>query len=449
MFGSSKLREAGSESQLLPAGFQSRAGDSEPVREHYQHIHSHVVNAIEASVVVKLSPQELESRIAQLVNSIVTGSQLPLGNRDVATVVRQLVDELLGLGPLQPLIDDPVVTDIMVNGHREVYVEKLGKLTKTEVQFRSEEQLLNLARRIVSKVGRRIDESSPLVDARLEDGSRVNVMIPPLALDGTCISIRKFSQDKLSLNQLAQKGSMSDSMVRLLDIIVRSRLNVLVAGGTGAGKTTLLNAMSFSISPQERIITIEDAAELKLQQPHVIRAETRPANAEGLAAVSQRELLKNALRMRPDRIVLGEVRGEEAFEMMQAMNTGHDGSLCTLHANSSLDALIRIENMLLMAQSSLPLYALRRQVADTIDVVIQIERMRDGKRRVVAITEVQGLEGEQYITQDLYRYVVQGEDVQGNVLGQYKSASSMPQFTEKAAYYQLETQLRHAMEMTS
>ncbi|WCE28704.1 CpaF family protein [Vibrio sp. SCSIO 43137] len=449
MFGSSKLKETIPESQAHSAGLQSRSGESDPAREHYHHIHSHVVNAIEASVVVKLSAQELESRIAQLVNNIVSNSQLPLGNRDVANVVRQLVDELLGLGPLQPLIDDPVVTDIMVNGHREVYVEKMGKLSKTEVQFRSEEQLLNLARRVVSKVGRRIDESSPMVDARLEDGSRLNVMIPPLALDGTYISIRKFSQDKLSLNQLAQKGSMSDSMVRLLDIIVRSRLNVLVAGGTGAGKTTLLNAMSFSISPQERIITIEDAAELKLQQPHVIRAETRPANAEGLAAVSQRELLKNALRMRPDRIVLGEVRGEEAFEMMQAMNTGHDGSLCTLHANSSLDALIRIENMLLMAQSSLPLYALRRQVADTIDVVVQIERMRDGKRRVVAITEVQGLEGEQYITQDLYRYVIQGEDVQGNVLGHYRSGNSMPQFTEKAAYYQLESQLRHAMEMTS
>lgn len=444
MFGSSKSRE-NYPTPNVPSVRSTQSVD--PAREHYSNIHTQVVNAIEASVVVKLSPKELETRITQLVTDIVATEQLPLGNRELAVVVRQLVDELLGLGPLQPLIDDPVVTDIMVNGHQEVYVEKMGKLVKTDVVFRNEEQLLNLARRIVSKVGRRIDESSPMVDARLEDGSRVNVMIPPLALDGTCISIRKFSQEKMSLNQLAQKESMSDNMVKLLDIIIRSRLNVLVAGGTGAGKTTLLNALSFSISPHERIITIEDAAELKLQQPHVIRAETRPANAEGLVAVSQRELLKNALRMRPDRIILGEVRGEEAFEMMQAMNTGHDGSLCTLHANSSTDALVRIENMLLMAQSTLPLYALRRQVADTVDVVVQIERMRDGKRRVVAITEVQGLEGEQYVTQDLFRYVVQGEDAQGNLLGQYKSARSLPAFAEKAKYYQLENQLRIALEL--
>ncbi|WP_019274257.1 CpaF family protein [Vibrio coralliilyticus] len=423
------------------------AAQSDPIREHYHLIHSQVVNAIEASVVIKLSPQELEARILLLVTDVVATHQLPLGNREVALVVKQLVDELLGLGPLQPLIDDPMVSDIMVNGPNEVYIEKLGKLQKTSVEFRSEEQLLNLARRIVSKVGRRIDESSPLVDARLEDGSRVNVMIPPLALDGTCISIRKFNQEKLSLNQLAQNGAMSDSMVRLLDIIVRCRLNVLIAGGTGAGKTTLLNAMSFSISPHERIITIEDAAELQLQQPHVVRAETRPANAEGLAAVSQRELVKNALRMRPDRIILGEVRGDEAFEMMQAMNTGHEGSLSTLHANSSLDALVRIENMLMMAQSTLPLFALRRQVADTIDVVVQVERMRDGKRRVVAITEVIGLEGEQYVTNDLYRFEVQGEDHQGQLLGNYMSARSLPAFASKAQYYQLDSQLRSAMEL--
>ncbi|WP_394126463.1 CpaF family protein [Vibrio hepatarius] len=420
---------------------------SDPVRDHYQVIHAKVIKAIEPSVVVKLSPAELEGRIHHLVSDIVSADQLPLGHREVFTVVKQLVDEMCGLGPLQPLINDPVITDIMVNGYKEVYVEKLGKLQKTDVVFRSEEQLLNLARRIVSKIGRRIDETSPLVDARLEDGSRVNVMIPPLALDGTYISIRKFTQDKLSLNQLATNGSMSSNMVQLLDVIVRSRLNVLVAGGTGAGKTTLLNAMSFSISPTERIVTIEDAAELKLQQPHVVRAETRPANAEGLPAIGQRELVKNALRMRPDRIILGEVRGEEAFEMMQAMNTGHDGSLSTLHANSPTDALVRLENMLMMAQSNLPLFALRRQVADTIDVVVQVERMRDGKRRVVAITEIIGLEGEQYVTQDLYRYVMSGEDVQGNLQGTYQSSRTLPQFVTKATYYQLEPLLRRAMEL--
>jgi len=442
MFGHSRVKAP---IHGLNAGVQDK--ETDPVRDHYHNIYAQVVNAVEASVVVKLSAKELEGRIHLLVTEIVATGQLPLGNRDVSLVVKQLVDELRGLGPLQPLIDDPVVTDIMVNGYQEVYVEKLGKLQKTNVVFRSEEQLLNLARRIVGKIGRRIDETSPLVDARLEDGSRVNVMIPPLALDGTYISIRKFSQDKMSLNQLAENGAMSQGMVKLLDVVVRSRLNVLVAGGTGAGKTTLLNALSFSISPNERIVTIEDAAELKLQQPHVVRAETRPANAEGLPAIGQRELVKNALRMRPDRIILGEVRGDEAFEMMQAMNTGHDGSLSTLHANSPTDALVRIENMLMMAQSSLPLFALRRQVADTIDVVVQVERMRDGKRRVVAITEILGLEGEQYVTQDLYRYVVQGEDVQGNLFGHFKSAKTLPGFTDKAGYYQLEHQLRSAMEL--
>lgn len=442
MFGTSRVKSSASSSQ---SNVKNTVND--PVREHYHAIHAKVVEAIEPSVVVKLSSQELEGRILHLVADVVSAEQLPLGHREVSLVVKQLVDELLGLGPLQPLINDPVVTDIMVNGYQEVYVEKLGKLQKTDVVFRSEEQLLNLARRIVGKIGRRIDETSPLVDARLDDGSRVNVMIPPLALDGTYISIRKFNQDKLSLDQLAANGAMSQGMVKLLDVIVRSRLNVLVAGGTGAGKTTLLNAMSFSISPSERIVTIEDAAELKLQQPHVVRAETRPANAEGLPAVGQRELVKNALRMRPDRIILGEVRGDEAFEMMQAMNTGHDGSLSTLHANSPTDALVRIENMLMMAQSSLPLFALRRQVADTIDVVVQVERMRDGKRRIVAITEIQGLEGEQYVTQDLYRYEHSGEDVQGNLIGQFKSARIMPYFAERAGYYQLDTQLRNAMEL--
>nr|WP_284193065.1 CpaF family protein [Vibrio zhanjiangensis] len=417
----------------------------DPIREHYQLIHSKVVNAIEASTVVKLTSSELESRILSLVTDVVATYQLPLGHREVAKVVQQLVDELLGLGPLQPLIDDPSVSDIMVNGPNEVYVEKLGRLHKTAIEFRSEEQLLNLARRIVSKVGRRIDESSPLVDARLEDGSRVNVMIPPLALDGTCISIRKFNHEKLSLSQMAQNDVMSEGMMRLLDVIVRCRLNVLIAGGTGAGKTTLLNAMSFSISPHERIITIEDAAELKLQQPHVVRAETRCENVEGLRAITQRELVRNALRMRPDRIILGEVRGEEAFEMMQAMNTGHDGSLSTLHANSPTDALVRVENMLMMAQSTLPLFALRRQIADTIDVIVQVERMRDGKRRVVTITEVIGIEAEQYVTQDLYHFDIAGEDHQGKVQGEYVSARCLPSFMAKAQYYQLDSQLRLAM----
>ncbi len=417
------------------------------LRDHYHVIHEEIIKAIDPSAVVSLSASDLEARISEMVSEIVVSKQLPLGHQDVTHSVEQLLNEFLGLGPLQPLIEDQTVTDIMVNGYREVYVERSGKLQKTTVQFRNEEQLLNLARRIVSKVGRRIDESNPLVDARLDDGSRVNVMIPPLALDGTYISIRKFNEKKLTLSQLAQFGAMSNSMIKLIDIIVRSRLNVLVAGGTGAGKTTLLNAMSFSISPQERIITIEDTAELRLQQPHVVRAETRPANAEGLTPITQRELVRNALRMRPDRIILGEVRGDEAFEMMQAMNTGHDGSLCTLHANSATDALVRMENMLMMSQATLPLFSLRRQIANTIDVVIQVERMRDGKRRIVSITEVQGLEGEQYITQDLFAFKPLSEDQQGNLIGEYKSTKCVPSFNEKAKYHQLDAQLRVAMEL--
>ncbi|GEM75717.1 CpaF family protein [Vibrio sagamiensis] len=417
------------------------------IREHYNVIHEEVIKAIDPSVIITLSASELETRISEMVSDIAISKQLPLGQKDVSYSVEQLLNEFLGLGPLQPLIEDTGITDIMVNGYREVYVERSGKLQKAAVQFRSEEQLLNLARRIVSKVGRRIDESNPLVDARLEDGSRVNVIIPPLALDGTYISIRKFNEKKLTLSQLAQFGAMSKSMIKLIDIIVRSRLNVLVAGGTGAGKTTLLNAMSFSISPQERIITIEDTAELHLQQPHVVRTETRPANAEGLIPITQRELVKNALRMRPDRIILGEVRGDEAFEMMQAMNTGHDGSLCTLHANSAIDALVRMENLLMMSQATLPLFSLRRQIADTIDVIIQVERMRDGKRRVVSITELQRLDGEQYVTQELFTFKILSEDQQGNLIGEYRSAKCIPCFNNKAKYHQLDTQLRVAMEL--
>ena len=333
----------------------------------------------------------------------------------------------------------------MVNGPNEVFIETHGKLKRTDIRFRNEDHLLNLARRIVSGVGRRIDESSPMVDARLADGSRVNILIPPLALNGTCISIRKFSDNKHSLQQLAALGAMSDEMASLLDIIARCRVNILISGGTGAGKTTLLNAISFGISPDERIITIEDAAELKLMQPHVVSIETRPSNMEGLEAIDQSILLKNALRMRPDRIILGEIRGAEAFDMMQAMNTGHDGSMCTLHANSPVDALIRLENMLLMSEAQLPLAALRRQIASTINIVIQIERMRDGKRRVVNITELVGLEGEQYLSQDLFHFEKQSQDFEGNITGQFICSKTLPRFAEKAHYYNLTKQLKTAM----
>lgn len=428
-----------------PVQMSASVKDSARQQSRFALIHAEVMLAIEPAVVVQLSREELETRTFEAVGDIAQRHQLPMGGQEQKQIMLRLVDEMLGLGPLQVLLDDPDVTDIMVNGHKEVFIEHKGKLKSAEISFRDEEHVLNLARRIVSRIGRRIDETNPMVDARLPDGSRVNVIIPPLALDGTCISIRKFSHDKRSLSQLAELGAMSADMVSLLDIIARCRVNVLISGGTGAGKTTLLNAMSFGFSPDERIITIEDAAELKLSQPHVIRIETRPASAEGLEAIDQRRLLKNALRMRPDRIILGEVRGAEAFDMMQAMNTGHDGSMCTLHANAPSDALIRLENMLLMADVNLPATALRRQIAATIDIIVQIERMRDGKRRVTHITELVGLEGDQYLTQDLFRFDYLGQDSQGNVLGQFLSAQTVPKFIEKARYYQLDTRLKQVM----
>lgn len=441
-----KIKSQMAQSAVLPTPNVSKADmDSERQQRRFALIHKEVMAAIEPAVVVQLSREELELRTFEAVGDIAHRHQLPMGSQEQQQISVDLVDEMLGLGPLQTLLDDPNITDIMVNGYQEVFIEYKGKLKRSDVRFRDEEHVLNLARRIVSSIGRRIDETNPMVDARLLDGSRVNVLIPPLALDGTCISIRKFSDSKRSLQQLAELGAMSPDMASLLDIIARSRVNVLISGGTGAGKTTLLNALSFGISPEERIITIEDAAELKLQQPHVVRIETRPSSAEGAEEIDQRRLLKNALRMRPDRIILGEIRGAEAFDMMQAMNTGHDGSMCTLHANSPGDALIRLENMLLMAEARLPLSALRRQIASTIDIVIQIERMRDGKRRVVCITEVVGLEGDQYLTHDLFRFNYEDQDSQGNVRGQFVSGKTLPRFASKARYYQLDTQLKIVM----
>ncbi|UXI03627.1 CpaF family protein [Photobacterium sp. TY1-4] len=447
MFRRKTSVERSSQPQLAsePTAGSGALSASSASRERFSAIRHEVMAAIEPSVVVQLSKSELESRTYEAVGEIAQRMQYPIGHAEQARITQQLVDELLGLGPLQSLMDDPTVTDIMVNGPQAVFIEQNGKLKPVDVAFRDEAHVLNLARRIVSRVGRRVDELNPMVDARLPDGSRVNVMIPPLALDGTCISIRKFSEHKRSLAQLAELGAMSPQMATLLDIIARCRVNVLISGGTGAGKTTLLNALSFGIAPEERIITIEDAAELKLQQPHVVRAETRPASSEGTAAVDQRSLLRNALRMRPDRIILGEVRGAEAFDMMQAMNTGHDGSMCTLHANTPADALIRLENMLLLAEARLPLPALRRQIASTLDVVIQIERMRDGRRRVVGITEVIGLEGDQYVLNDLFRFEYQEQDTQGNIHGRFVSTRTLPRFSPKARYYQLEGQLKQVM----
>lgn len=338
---------------------------------------------------------------------------------------------MMGLGPLEPLLEDISISDILVNGHSLVYVERHGKLERTEVQFRDDAHLMNIIDRVVSSVGRRIDESSPMVDARLKDGSRVNVIIPPLALDGPMLSIRRFSVSRPGVEDLVNFGTLTPMMAEVLDGIIKARLNVLVSGGTGSGKTTLLNVLSSFIPHNERIVTIEDSAELQLQQPHVVRLETRPPNIESKGEVSQRDLARNCLRMRPDRIIVGEVRGGEALDMLQAMNTGHDGSLTTIHANSPRDALSRLETMVTMAGFNLPIRATRTQIASAIHVVAQLERMEDGKRRVVSLQEVQGMEGDVITMSEIFKFRRQGIDKEGNVQGQFQSTGLVPKFHER------------------
>jgi pilus assembly protein CpaF len=346
-------------------------------------------------------------------------------------IATQIEDEILGLGPLEPLLADKTVADILVNGYDAVFIERNGKLEPTDVRFRDDDHLLSIIERIVVRVGRRIDESSPMVDARLPDGSRVNAIIPPLAIDGPMLSIRRFTVHTLTGDQLIKFGTVTPTIVEVLKGIVGARLNVLISGGTGSGKTTLLNVMSSFIPPNERILTIEDSAELKLQQPHIGRLETRPANIEGRGEVTQRDLVRNALRMRPDRIIVGEVRGGEAFDMLQAMNTGHDGSLTTVHANTPRDALARVENMVSMAGANQSAQAIRTQIASALHVVVQIERMEDGKRRVTSVQEVQGMEGQVITMGEIFRFRRRGIDKSGNVQGQYEATGVVPGFLDR------------------
>jgi pilus assembly protein CpaF len=386
-------------------------------------------SALEADILVR----ELDGVVAEIRDEI----RLHLNANEHRDLVRALVDDMVGLGPLEPLLADESISDIMVNGPHQVYVERGGKLVLTDVKFVDNAHVMNVATRIVTRIGRRVDESNPICDARLADGSRVNVIAPPLAIDGCSISIRKFTQKKLSLDALCAGGSMSPAMCTTLKIAARSRLNIIVSGGTGSGKTTLLNALSEMIDHGERIVTIEDAAELQLQQPHVIRLETRPASLEGTGEITMRDLVKNSLRMRPDRIILGEVRGPEAIDMLQAMNTGHDGSMCTLHANSPRDALTRMENMINMGSANLPSKAIRHQIAGAVDLIVQASRMRDGKRRITNITEVIGMEGDVIVTQELFKYEVEGETEKGELRGHFRSAGLRPHFLPKAEYYGL------------
>jgi pilus assembly protein CpaF len=399
-------------------------------REWKHHIHQKLLKAIDLSLLAGLEEKQARTQINEVVNRLLVEESVPLPAATRQRLVEQIEDEVLGLGPLEPLLEDISVSDILVNGHSSVYVERRGKLERTEVQFRDDAHLMNIIDRIVSSVGRRIDESSPMVDARLKDGSRVNVIIPPLAIDGPMLSIRRFSVSRPGVEDLINLGAITPMMAEVLDGIIKAQLNVLISGGTGSGKTTLLNVLSGFIPHDERIVTIEDSAELQLQQPHVVRLETRPPNIESKGEVAQRDLVRNCLRMRPDRIIVGEVRGAEALDMLQAMNTGHDGSLTTIHANTPRDALSRLETMVTMAGFNLPIRATRTQIAAAIHVVVQLERLEDGKRKVVSLQEVQGMEGDIITMSEIFKFQRLGVDREGNVQGQFQSTGLVPKFHE-------------------
>src|SRR5438477_2629369 len=400
-----------------------------------------VLEHMDVAAAAEMPRPAFEAQLTGWVKELLAETKIQLNFVEQRELVDSLVADMLGLGPLEPLIADETVNDIMVNGPKQVYVERRGKLELTDVQFRDDAHLMNVATKIVTRVGRRIDEARPLVDARLPDGSRVNIIIPPLALDGASVSIRKFSKKSITLDTMAASNSISPAMATVLKIAARCRLNILISGGTGSGKTTLLNALSRMIDSAERTVTIEDAAELQLQQPHVVRLETRTANLEGTGEITMRDLLKNALRMRPDRIIIGECRGEEALDMLQAMNTGHDGSMSTIHANTPREALTRLENMIGMAGINLPSRAVRTQIASAIHMICQVNRMRDGHRRITHIIEVVGMEGDIITTQELFTYQFQGEGSDGKLRGSFASSGIRPAFLPRAEYFGLDRAL--------
>ena len=444
--------ESGSEEAVLPeldrieaSLFQWTRPRNAPIEDAKARVQTVLLERIDIAAATRTPRAELARQVTEIVGEILFEQRIRLNLGEQRELVGMLINDMLGLGPLEPLLADDSITDIMVNGADQVYIERKGKLELSDVRFRDNAHVLNIATRIVTKVGRRIDEATPLVDARLEDGSRVNIIIPPLAIDGPSISIRKFAKKGITLDVMARQGNISAAMAKVLKIAARSRLNILISGGTGSGKTTLLNAMSQLIDHGERIVTIEDAAELQLQQPHVVRLETRPANLEGANEITMRDLMKNALRMRPDRIILGEVRGHEAVDMLQAMNTGHDGSMCTVHANRPREALTRLENMVGMAGINLPSKAVRTQIAAAIDVIVQISRMRDGMRRITSITEITGMEGDVIVTQELFLFVFEGEEASGTLKGTFKSTRLRPHFTPKAEYFGLDKALLEAV----
>lgn len=414
-------------------------------REAKNRLIEKLINDIDFVSLQKLSDQNKRLKIREVAGRAIEQIKVPVTAAQTELLKDHAIDEILGLGPLEPLLADPDVNDIMINTAQRIYVEKQGKVYLTDVRFLSERHLLNVIQRIVSRVGRRIDESSPMVDARLADGSRFNAIIPPLALDGALVSIRKFKKSKMTLKEYVEIESLSPQMGKFLEICGNIRLNIIISGGTGSGKTTLLNAISGHIEPTERVITIEDAAELQLFQPHVLRLETRPASTEGAGEVTQRQLVKNALRMRPDRIILGEIRGDEVIDVLSAMNTGHDGSFATIHSNSARDCLARIENLVNMSGVAVSAASLRYQIASAINVIVQLSRMRDGRRRITQIEEIVGTEGDIIVTQPLFSYKTQGMDASGNLIGEFISHGIRPRFMPQAEYFNRDRELMECL----
>jgi len=394
-------------------------------------IHRKLIQKLNLDRLNEVNKEDVRREVSQILEALVVGESAPMNLQERERLAQEVLDEVFGLGPLEPLLADPTVSDILVNTYKHVYIERKGMLEATSVQFRDDVHLMGIIDRIVSAIGRRVDESSPMVDARLADGSRVNAIIPPLAVDGPCLSIRRFGRDPLTADDLLNNNSLTPAMLDLMRGCVKARLNVLISGGTGAGKTTFLNVLSSFISNRERIVTIEDAAELQLHQEHVVRLETRPPNIEGKGAIHQRQLVINSLRMRPDRIIVGEVRSEEALDMLQAMNTGHDGSLTTIHANTPRDALARLETMVAMASLNLPQSAIRRQISSAIDVVVQVSRLSDGTRKVVSLAEITGMEGEVVTMQDIFVFRKRGIRENGEVIGEFMATGVRPKFAEK------------------
>jgi pilus assembly protein CpaF len=428
-----------------PAPVNMPAIDSRRSEAYYETkglIFGALIEAIDLAQLARLDADSAREEIRDIVNEIIAIKNIVMSISEQEELLDDICNDVLGFGPLEPLLARDDIADIMVNSAGTVYIEVLGKIQKTGIRFRDNQQLLNICQRIVSQIGRRVDESSPICDARLPDGSRVNCIVPPLAIDGPALTIRKFKKDKLTLDQLVKYGTITPQGAEILRIIGRCRVNTLVSGGTGSGKTTLLNCLTRFIDHDERIITCEDAAELQLQQPHVVRLETRPPNLEGEGQVTMRDLVRNCLRMRPERIIVGEVRGPEAFDLLQAMNTGHDGSMGTLHANNPREALSRLESMITMGGFSLPSRTIREMITASVDVVIQSARLRDGSRKITHVTEVMGMEGDVIITQDLFVYDLMGEDANGKILGRHRSTGiGRPRFWDRARYYGEEQRL--------